>query len=449
MKQNQFLEHSIIMAITNQFNNQLTSQLTSQPPKGTYDWFPEEFRIRKYIFDTWRQVCTSFGYEEYLTPVFESAEIYRAKSGEDIGGKELMVFTDKAGRELAIRPEMTPSVTRMVSRIYEGASKPLRLFSIANFVRNEKPQRGRNREFWQLNLDIFGSRLLQSDVEIAQMCAEIMLAFDAPRESFTIFLNNRKLIEFILNQVAQVSAEQKVAVVRILDKSAKLSADEFNSRLVEVGLNAEQIGNLSKFINAGSGADLIAALPEVAADEGYQETMVIIEHLDKLGYEGIFNFRPNVIRGFDYYDGMVLEVFDKHPDNQRALFGGGRYNGLGKLFGVAELPAVGVAPGDETLRLFLESWNLLGKVREQQVERYYAPMLDINSAGALQKLARRLRQEGKVVELGLELQKFNKAFDYANRKHFDYVVILGDQELTQNVYKLKNMTTGEQQDLAL
>ncbi|MCA9386774.1 ATP phosphoribosyltransferase regulatory subunit, partial [Candidatus Dojkabacteria bacterium] len=153
--------------------------LSNQPPKGTADWLPSEFAIRKYIFDTWREVCTRFGYEEYLTPIIESAEIYRVKSGEDVGGKELMTMFDRAEREYAIRPEMTPSVTRMVSKIYNDTPKPIRLFSIANYFRNEKPQRGRNREFWQLNFDIFGSDSINADVEIIQMAIEIMKAFGA------------------------------------------------------------------------------------------------------------------------------------------------------------------------------------------------------------------------------------------------------------------------------
>lgn len=143
----------------------MPQKLTNNPIKGTSDWLPEEFAVRQYIFETWRKINRQFSYDEYLTPLLESADIYRAKSGEDVGGKELMVITDRAGRELAIRPEMTPSVTRMVSRFYKQATKPLRLFSIANFWRNENPQRGRNREFWQLNSDIFGSESVNADAE--------------------------------------------------------------------------------------------------------------------------------------------------------------------------------------------------------------------------------------------------------------------------------------------
>ncbi|HTK03421.1 MAG TPA: HisS family protein, partial [Alphaproteobacteria bacterium] len=193
--------------------------MNNQPPKGTYDWLPEEFAVRKYIFDVWRQVCQRFGYQEYLTPLVEYADLYRAKSGEDVGGPELTVFEDRGGRELAIRPEMTPSVTRLVSQIYNAYPKPIRFFSIANFYRNEKPQRGRNREFWQLNFDIFGSDSFLSDLEILQMALEIMLAFGPPKKSFTLRINNRKLVNEILSDV---SADILPQVFRILDKFEKL-----------------------------------------------------------------------------------------------------------------------------------------------------------------------------------------------------------------------------------
>ena len=182
----------------------MNKKISNRPPKGTQDWWPDEYRVRKYIFDTWRKVNRQFNYEEYLTPLLESADVYRAKSGEDVGGKELMVMVDRAGRELAIRPEMTPSVTRMVSRFYKQATKPLRLFSIANYYRNERPQRGRSREFWQLNSDIFGADSLTADLEILQLALELMLAFKPPAGSFVLHLNHRRLIDAILKNTGRI-----------------------------------------------------------------------------------------------------------------------------------------------------------------------------------------------------------------------------------------------------
>ncbi|MFA5618552.1 MAG: ATP phosphoribosyltransferase regulatory subunit, partial [Syntrophorhabdaceae bacterium] len=225
--------------------------LSNQEPKGTQDWLPEEFLLRKYIFDTWRRVCLRYGFEEYLTPLVESAEIYRAKSGEDVGGKELVTFTDLGGRELSIRPEMTPSVVRMLTKNYASSSKPIKYFSIANFMRNEKPQRGRNREFWQLNCDIFGSESFLADLEILQMALDLVLEFDPPQNSFTLAINNRQLINAVLDLsgAGVLEKETKMQVLRILDKWLKLEKTEIRDRLRLVGLNDESIEILELFMN--------------------------------------------------------------------------------------------------------------------------------------------------------------------------------------------------------
>lgn len=423
--------------------------ISNIPPKGTSDWFPEEFKIRKYIFDTWRSVCKSFGYEEYLTPIIESAEVYKAKSGEEVGGKELMIMTDRAGRELAIRPEMTPSVTRMISRIYNSSPKPIRYFSIANFLRNQKPQRGRNREFWQLNFDLFGEDNISADLEILQMALEIMLSFSPPEGSFTMFINNRKLIDAVLD-LAGVTSEIRGDVVRILDKWGKLTPEDIQLTFNDYGLSEEQIGVLKSFMSATNKEDLLSALPELEENEGYQEIESLIKQLQELGYAEWVKFQPNIIRGFDYYDGMVFEIFDNHPENNRSLFGGGRYNGLAGIFGSKSFPAVGCAPGDETTKLFLESWGITDRILAENKEKlYYLPLLDEELRIPQEKLAQKLRKEGKKVETGLSTIQFGKAFGYADKKGLGNVVILGSQELENSIYKIKDLSSGEEKEYPL
>jgi len=415
--------------------------LSNQAVKGMVDWLPEEFKVRKYIFDTWRQVCLSYGMEEYLTPILENAEIYRAKSGEDVGQKELMVFVDQGGRELALRPEMTPSVTRLVSKIYEASPKPIKYFSIANFVRNERPQRGRNREFWQLNCDIFGSIGLSSDIEILTLALDLMLAFNPPRDSFVLSLNHRGLLDDLL-ALLQVNHEKKLAVARILDKYGKLSAADFSKCLGDLGLKNDQINTIIKFMTAISLDDLKNRLPELSGSQGLQELEKIMKSLKELGYQKMIEFKPSVIRGFDYYDGVIFEVFDKHPANNRAMFGGGRYNGLAELFGARSFPAIGFAPGDETTKLFLESWGLLAKLNLADDNKYYLPLLNFGLEFETIKLAKKLRAEGWKVEMGLEVAKIGKALEYANKKGIPQVIILGEDELAQKVYKVKDMKSG-------
>lgn len=420
-------------------------KLSNQPPKGMADWLPDDFRIRKYIFDIWRQVCESYGYQEYLTPLVEPAELYRAKSGEDVGGRELLTFTDQGGRELSIRPEMTPSVTRLVSRIYEATPKPIRYFSIANFMRNEKPQRGRNREFWQLNCDIFGSDSLLADLEIMQIALDIMLALGAPKNSFELGLNHRQLIDEVLVSADVTSPEKKLQVARLLDKKTKLSVRDFQRALADLGLKPQAVKRLIEFVNLKSLADLSKYFPDLRATGPVENLMKITKAMDDLGYGSYVKFQPSIIRGFDYYDGLVFEVFDKHPDNNRAMFGGGRYNGLAGIFGGRAFPAVGFAPGDEPTKLFLESWGLLNKINKKKSRSFgYLPLLDKTLEAETRQLAQQLRRAGELIELGLEEQSIGKALDYANKHGLAKVIIFGSAEMSAGIYKIKDMTTGKE-----
>jgi len=416
--------------------------LSNQEVKGTKDWLPDEFFIRNYIFSKWREVCLSYGFSEYLTPILENADIYRAKSGEDIGIKELMVFTDQAGRDLAIRPEMTPSVSRMVSKIYQSSPKPLKLFSIANFVRNEKPQRGRNREFWQLNCDVFGENNFLSDLEILQLSLDLMLAFNPPKKSFVLKINSRKLIDDLF-ALLNLPENKKIALTRLMDKYAKLSKGDFVKSMKEIGLSENNVKRIDDFLNAESIDDLVDKITELKNRESIEEIKKIMKNLSDLGYQEYLLFSPSLIRGFDYYDGLIFEIFDNHKDNNRAMFGGGRYNGLAELFGSVSFPAIGFAPGDETFKIFLESWNILPQVNIYQ-DNYYLPLLSEKLADENFILAKKLRSENKKVEQGLNLLKIGKALEYANKKGLGKIVILGEEEFDKKIYKIKDMQSGQE-----
>lgn len=417
-------------------------KISNQEVKGTKDWMPDEMAIRSYIFNTWRQVCQSFGFVEYLTPLLENADIYRAKSGNDLGQKELMIFVDQGGRELAIRPEMTPSVVRMISKTYNTASKPLKFFSIANFVRNEKPQRGRNREFWQLNCDIFGESGELADLEILQLAIDIVLAFNPPKNSFVLKINHRALINSLFD-VIKLKDEQKIITMRLMDKYNKMSGDELIKSMEGIGLKNEQIDNILKFIKASDLNDLADKIKELKTCSGFLFLQNIIMELSALGYKDYVEFDSAVIRGLDYYDGLVFELFDKHPDNNRAMFGGGRYNSLADLFGAKDFPAVGFAPGDETFKLFLESWNIL-PTESLKKDYYYLPLLNENLKNDIFLLARKLRSADCQVEVGLNVTKISRALEYADKNKIARVIILGEDEKKKSVYKIKNMISGEE-----
>lgn len=346
---------------------------------------------------------------------------------------------------------MTPSLSRMVSKIYSSETKPIRYFSVANFMRNEKPQRGRNREFWQLNCDIFGCNALSADIELMQMALDIMLEFKAPLNSFQLALNSRTLIDELMNLISsnKLEPEARMQLIRTLDKWSKLSADDLNLRLNDLGLSKQDIETVESFMNSSSLDDLIEKIPKLGTTQAYLDIKHVIDRLEDLGYGDNVTFRPDVIRGFDYYDGIVFEVFDMHPDNKRAMFGGGRYNGLAEIFGEKNFPAVGFAPGDETFKLFLESWGLLDIEAISKEEICYIPLLDEELALETNKLASSLRSQGKNVLAGLEPQKLGKALDFANKKKIDELIIFGSSEYEKDSYKIKNMKSGEEVILKL
>lgn len=436
------------------------NKLTNLPPKGTYDWFPEEFKIRKCIFDTWRKVCLKYGYQEYLTPGIESAEVYRAKSGEDIGGKELMAFTDRAGRELALRPEMTPSVTRMVTRVYEQSPKPLRLFSIANFFRNERPQKGRNREFWQLNADLFGSDSINADIETLIMAIEMMKEFGATSDQFIMYLNDREVIKAVLNFYG-VKEDKIQTATRIIDKIDKISKDEFFERMkTEVEFSGD-LDQYYRFLRRDEATIRDFNEGYLKENEAFKKFKNIADRLIALGYEDYIRYMPSMVRGFDYYDGIIFEVYDKRDYFKkgdvegkskelvfRSLFGGGRYNGLAGIFGSRSFPAVGFAPGDESLRIFLEENKLLNLDDiSQEYQLYYLPVIEESLMDDYYMLAAKLRNLGYLVQMGLEKQSIGKALDFGNKIKASYVVIFGQNEKETNMYAIKDMKTGDQQDV--
>lgn len=425
--------------------------LSTQPAKWTQDRYPQEFQIRKYIFDSWRKVCLKFWYQEYLWPLVENAEIRKAKSGEDVWWSELTMITNREWKisELALRPEMTPTVTRMVAKNYAQLAKPIRYFSIANFYRNERPQRGRNREFRQLNVDMFGSDSIYADVEILTLAISLMLEFNPPKWSWKLNINNRFIIDSILSEI-WLSGDIKQETVRLMDKREKLPQEAISEILLEKWLNQNQVNMLVEYMNSSTIQDLIKKFPSIQDSKWIQQTNFIIQSLNNLWYSEYLEFKPSLIRWFDYYDGVVFEIFDTHPDNKRALFGGWRYNWLSKIFIKDDIPAVWFAPGDETTKLFLESrWLIDSILNKTQIEKTYIPVLEDSLQDEVFKLAMNFRNYWKNVITGLETQKMIKAIQYADKQDYKFIVIFGEEEKEKWIYKAKNLKTWKEKEFKL
>ena len=330
------------------------SNLSSQPYKGTRDYYPEDKRLQNYIFSVWRKVAESFGYEEYGAPILEPLDIYAAKSGQELANEQTYSFIDRGGRTVAIRPEMTPSISRMIANNRQELAYPARFYSIANFMRYERPQKGREREFWQLNVDIFGADSIVAESEIINMSDKIMKAFGAKPSDYVIKVNNRKLINFIMAQYLNLDAGQASAMIKLLDRRNKIEKKDFIEQAMEIfGDNNSGLVKLESLINAKSMAELPIEITESSSVYEVQELFTLLE---RAGVNNL-TFDITLMRGLDYYTGTVFEVFDTSPDNNRALFGGGRYDGLVNLFGAEPISAVGMAPGGTTTEEFLKIHN--------------------------------------------------------------------------------------------
>ena len=417
--------------------------LSSQPYKGTRDYYPADKRIQNYIFDTWKRVVQRHGYEEYGAPMLEPLEVYMAKSGQELAGEQTYAFTDRGGRTVAIRPEMTPTISRMVAARRQELGYPARLFSIANFMRYERPQRGREREFWQLNTDIFGVEGAIAEAEVIGLASELLKAFGATNDMFTIKINNRKLINFMMAQYLGLDGPEALAMVKLFDRKDKISNDEFIAQATDVfGEDMAEVGleKVTQLLEAKNMADLPSELRDSSAVREVQELFTLLEAA------GVSNaiFDITLMRGLDYYTGTVFEVVDTDPQNNRSLFGGGRYDGLVGVFGAEPIPTVGMAPGLTTMELFLSTHNLLPQLTSTTDVGII--VLGDSLKGAL-KLASQLRTQGVNVEVDISGRKLEKQMKAVLKKSVPFMLFVGEQELIDGTYALKNTKTEEEQKL--
>jgi len=418
-------------------------KLPLQPYKGARDFYPEDKRKQDYMFSVLKDTVTSFGYEEYNAPILEPLELYLAKSGEEIVNEQTYTFTDRGGRQVAIRPEMTPTVSRMVASKRQELAYPLRWFSIPNLWRYERPQRGRYREHWQLNVDLFGVNSNQAEIELITIASCIYKAFKATPDMFLIKINNRAMMDFIFNNYLNLSIEQTYSLAKLIDKRAKLDKVTFLDALDNLLTPKQKEAGVSeKLIDVLSVKSIDDIPKEIKLHESFTKVTESIKACNEAGINNIV-FDINLMRGFDYYNGIVFEIFDTHPDNNRSMMGGGRYDGLVGLFGVEPIPTVGFGLGDATLSNFLELHNLVPNIKSE-TDLYLIPLGD--SLNQTQKIANSLRE--KNINVALDLSDSNKKIGYkiniAAKKQIKYILVIGEQELKTKHFKLKDINSSEE-----
>ena len=419
--------------------------LSTQPYKGTRDFYPDDMRLRNWFFGKIRQTLERAAYEEYNGPMLESLDIYIAKSGEEIANKQTYNFADRGGRMVAIRPEMTPSVARIVAAKMGELNYPLKWFSIPNMYHYERPQHGRLREFWQLNVDIFGCDTYEADLEVIASAIHILKAYGADESMFTVRINNRRFFNDVIATIAGTDAEGSRLVSKVIDRKNKIPRDVYENELLNLGLSEEQIEKIDSLYRM----DVWEATALCPESVGSTELRLLFEALEKTGLLPYCVFDFGIIRGLDYYTGTVFEVFDNAPENNRAMFGGGRYDNLVGLFVKnAKISGVGYGMGDVTLENFLYTHNLVPKTFGSGVKVLVARFDDVPYETYLSTVEK-LRDAGIGASVYLGSKKFGKQIDFAVKDGYSHLVIIGGDEAARGVVRLKNLITREEEELSL
>ena len=417
-----------------------TPKLSVLPYKGTRDFYPRDMKLRNWFYGVIREALENACFEEYEGPMLESLDLYAAKSGEELAKEQTYNFTDRGGRDLAIRPEMTPTVARMVAAKMGELNYPLKWFSIANMYRYERPQRGRLREFWQLNVDIFGCDTFEADLDVIESAISVLRAYGADESMFRVHINNRRFFNDVIAAIAGTDAEGARKVSKVVDRKNKVTREAYEKDMHDLGLDDEKIAAIDALYTM-SVKDACALCPDSVGANELLSLFDMLEKTDLLKY-CVFDF--GIIRGLDYYTGTVFEVFDESPENNRAMFGGGRYDNLVGMFAKnAKISGVGYGMGDVTLENFLVTHNLIPDLYAEETRVLVARFDDVPYEKYISTVAS-LREAGITATLYLGSKKFGKQIDYAVKGHYSHVLIMGGSELEAGVAKIKNLNTREE-----
>lgn len=395
----------------------MAEPISTEPYKGVRDFYPSEWARMSAVFATIRETLTRWGYEEYNASPLERAELYEAKTSEEIVNEQTYTFMDRGDRRVTLRPEMTPTLARMVAHKRRELAYPLRWFSIPNVFRYERPQKGRLREHYQLNVDLIGVASSEADIESITLASEVLKAFGAHENDFIIRVNSRELLNAACRATGLTSDAVR-SYLHLLDKRAKMTPEAFTAARETI-----------------SPTDPLAHI-----DAAPMEALIT-----GLKMRGVGNavFDPGITRGFDYYTGVVFEVFDTNPANPRSLFGGGRYDGLVAQYGAESIPAIGFGMGDVTLADFLETHNLLPKSDFGKPQLYLGTP-SVSDIPAAQAFAETLRAQGGRVFVNITDKGLGDQIKDAVKRDIPLFIAYGADEFAHQTVRMKTLATGEE-----
>lgn len=425
-------------------------QAKYQPYRGARDFYPIDFHLRDYIFKTWSHVVEGYGYERYDAPVLEYLEIYQLKSQAnlEILNEQVYTFVDRGQRHVALRPEMTPSLARMIAARRQELSYPLRWYSIPNIWRYERPQKGRLREHWQLNVDCFGLTGVEAELEIILIACDILKKFGAQSGMYTVKLNSRSLLETIFRDYLHLSRVQSESLFLLFDRYDKMGKVAFREACLQLlapdaTLRRREFARLQVLIDCNDLSKMpqaIQALPQC------KDLKKIFSDLKAAQvFNAVLDFK--VVRGFDYYTGIVFEIFDQKTENKRSMFGGGRYDNLLQAFGAEPLSGIGFGMGDVTLADFLQAHHLLPEFKNK-IDLYVVLFEDASYVEAW-PILKTLRAENLKTVVDNRPIKVAKKIETALKKGIDHVLFVGAADLKEEIFNLKHLPSGQESKLSL
>ncbi len=401
--------------------------------KGTRDFYPDKMRFRNWLFDKLRTISERYGYEEYDGPFLEYLDLYAAKSGEELVNEQTYILESRGGEKLAIRPEMTPTLARMVAAKQGSLRKPIRWFTIPNIWRYERPQRGRKREFYQWNVDILGVDTMDADAEIVAVVVDILKAIGLGKGDFVIRISNRYYLEELIKNLG-IDLSLKDVVFREVDRIEKLKPEDFRANLVNAGVEEATVTKLQETLRNRDFSD-------------FKPLQELWGKLEQYGVAEYAEFDPSIVRGLLYYTGTVFEVWDPSKQLNRAIMGGGRYDNLVTALGGQPLSAVGIACSDVTLEEMLEIRGKLPQLT-RTLDAFVAHYSPAEKPAAI-KVATMLREAGLDTELSMSEGSLDKQLKAAVSSGAHFAVIVAPDELARGEVNIKNLQTREQHSVKL
>ena len=412
-----------------------------QPVKGTRDFFPDEMRLRNWLFEVWRNVSEQAGFEEYDTCVLEHEELYVRKTGDEIS-KQLYSFEDKGGRRLSLRPEMTPSLARLVLQQEKSLSFPIKWFSMPQCFRYERMTKGRRREHFQWNADIIGQHEVVAEAEILMLLISACESMGLSTNDFRVFINDRRILNAILSQI-NVPQVLHSEVMVIMDKRDKIPPEALSKLLEEMRMTTKQVGQLNEYL---SKSDLEELRENLKNTEGIEELQHLMKLMETAGYKNYLQFDISIVRGLSYYTGAVFEV--NSPEKQhRAICGGGRYDSLLSTYGGETVPAVGFGFGDVVVLDVLKELERFPEL-PRKLDYTIIPFANEQIGTAL-KIAGELRLQGSTVDCNFSMKKMKKMMQQAHESGAAKAILLFPDELSDDKVVIRDMQLHEQKPVRI